>query len=264
MKKVLVIVSDENYLEHTKYLFHSASTIGKWNGDLCLIANNVDDDLLDDFKKFNIHILNVKVDNFYYSKFFIFHKFFKNWDFVTFIDCDFTIFGNLNLIIDEETMSLPVLNVEMEPFRIHEYFCQGWCNLDKSKTLEQLYNDYNLNKFGFNSGYMSFNTSLIYDNTLNDIFKLSKDLYHINNHCEIGSDQPILNLYFINDINPIKNQKVSFWRASTNETIAQHHLHGEAPWINQDYSEKLNKTYYENYIENLNNFYKHFEKKIIK
>ena len=92
---------------------------------------------------------------------------------------------------------------------------------------------------------------------------MSKDLYSINNHCKIGSDQPVLNLYFINEVNQIKNQKVSFWRASTDETMAQHHLHQEAPWVNHDYSDRLNKTYHQNYIENLDNFYKNIEKKII-
>jgi len=261
MKKILVLVSDENYLEHTKYLFHSITTIGEWNGDLCLITNDVDETLLDDFKKFNVQIFNVKVDNYFHSKFFIFDKFFKNWDFVTYLDCDFTIYGDLNTIIDKKTITQPVLNVEMEPFKIHEYFCQGWNKSDKSKALKELYKNYNLNKFGFNSGYMSFNTSLIDDNTLDNIFELSQDLYRINNHCEIGSDQPVLNLYFINEVNPIKNQKVSFWRASTDETIAQHHLHREAPWVNYDYSDRLNKTYHQNYIEKLDNFYKNIEKK---
>ena len=103
---------------------------------------------------------------------------------------------------------------------------------------------------------MEFNTSLIKENTLDDLLKLSDRLQPINNHTSPkGSDQPIFNLYFINDLNYIKNKKISFWKESTNNTIAQHHCRWEAPWINNNSSSKLGKTYLQNYKDNLEGFY---------
>jgi len=255
MKKVFVIVSDYNYLEHSKYLFYSAVNQGKWAGDLCLIANNVEDNLLDDFRKFGVHILPIKMENFYYAKFYIFDEFFKKWDFLTFLDCDFTIFGDLNTIVEQSDCQKPILHVEVEPFRVHQYFCQSFPESEKNKLLENLRQNYDLDKFGFNSGHLSFNTSLIEKNTLSDLLEMSNNLSNINNHSGIGSDQPIINLYFTNNHKMIENKKVSFWRGSDENTIAQHHLHIEAPWNCNDFSYRLNKTYLENYLENLNNFY---------
>jgi lipopolysaccharide biosynthesis glycosyltransferase len=255
MKKVFVIVSDYNYLEHAKYLFYSAVNQGKWTGDLCLIANNVEDNLLNDFRKFGVHILPIKEDNVYYATFYIFDEFFKKWDFLTYMDSDFTIFGDLNTIVEQSDCEKPILHVEEEPFRLHQYFCQSFPESEKNNLLSNLRQSYDLDKFGFNAGHISFNTSLIEKNTLSDLFEMCHNLSNINNHSGIGSDQPIINLYFTNNHKMIENKKVSFWRGSDENTIAQHHLHIEAPWNCNDFSYRLNKTYLENYLENLNNFY---------
>lgn len=256
MNKVFVIVSDSNYLEHAKYLFSSVKLTGNWSGDFCLIANNVDDSLLTDFKKYGVKILHRNIENYYYANFFVFDEYFKNWDFVTYMDCDFTIFGDINKIVNGDDLKKPLLHVEMEPFRVHQYFCQGWVETEKNKSLKGLREIYDLDKFGFNAGHLSFNTSIINENTLSDLIKLSESLKNINNHCTIGSDQPIFNLYFSDKIKEITSQKVSFWRGSTKDTIAQHHLHAEAPWVNTEYSDRLKKTYKENYDEFLYDFYK--------
>jgi len=255
MKKVFVIVSDYNYLEHAKYLFFSVVNQGKWTGDLCLIANNVEDNLLNDFRKFGVHILPIKEDNVYYATLYIFDEFFKKWDFLTYMDSDFTIFGDLNTIIEQSDCEKPILHVEEEPFRLHEYFCQFFPESEKNNLLSNLRQSYDLDKFGFNAGHISFNTSLIEKNTLSDLFEMCNNLSNINNHSGIGSDQPIINLYFTNNHKMIENKKVSFWRAADENTIAQHHLHGEAPWVSNDFCYRLNKTYLENYSENLSNFY---------
>lgn len=257
MKKVFVLISDKNYLEHAKSLFFAAKDMGKWNDDLCLIANNIDDDsLLEDFKNFGVEIIHKKIDNCYYANYFIFDFYMKKWDYVVYMDCDFTIFGDLNTIVSPDIMSKPLLSVDIEPFHIHEYFCQGWEENQKKESLKELFNEYDLYKKGFNAGFMEFNTSLIEENTLENLLKLSDRLQHINNHSSIkGSDQPIFNLYFINNLNYISDKKISFWKESTINTIAQHHCRWEAPWCNGNYSPKLGKTYLENYKSNLNKFY---------
>lgn len=256
MKKVFVLVSDETYLEHTKSLFYAAKTIGKWSHDFCLIANNINDERLSDFKKFGIEIIHRRIDNQYYGKYFLFDVEMKKWDYVLYMDCDFTIFDDLNKIVSDEILSKPLLVVDEEPFFIHSYFCQNWNENEKQKSLKELKLKYNLDKLGFNSGFMSFNTKLIKDDTLNNLIVLSQDLQSINNHTTPnGTEQPILNLYFENNIHYIADNKVCFWKQIGKKTIAVHHCRWEAPWKNFSFCILLNKTYIDNYKQNLKNFY---------
>lgn len=266
MKKVFVLISDKNYLEHAKSLFFAAKDIGKWDGDLCLIANNVDENLLLDFKKFGVEVIHKKIDNYYYANYFIFDTYMKKWDYLMYMDCDFTIFGDLNNIVSDEIKNKPLISVDKEPFTVKSYLSWGVdssgqpvSNIntdDRENMFKELSKTYNLDILGFNAGFMEFNTSIIKENTLEDLLELSKKLQPINFHTsKKGSDQPVFNLYFMGNINYIENKKVSFWRESNTNTIAQHHCRWEAPWNNNFFSPKLGKTYLQNYKDNLHNFY---------
>ena len=264
MKKVLTLISDKNYLEHAKSLFFAARTQGKWEHDLCLIANDIDDSLLDSFKKFGVYILKISEPNYYYANLHVFDSFFSNWEYVVSMDCDFTIFDDLNLLFNHELENSDCILVDKEPFTIKSYFCWGvengvvkneMCD-GREEELNELYKKYDLDKYWFKAGFFGFNTKLINGNTLSELQKLSKELQHINFHTsENGSDQPILNLYFINNVKFIENRKISYWRHSDNNTIAQHHCRWDAPWVNNFYSDRLKKTYKQNYDDNLINFY---------
>jgi len=264
MKKVLTIISDKNYLDHAKSLFFAARNQGKWVDDLCLIANNIDESELISLEKYGVKILKINEPNYYYANLHIFDTFFKKWDYVVSMDCDFTIFSDLNFLFDDEIISSDSILVDEEPFTIKSYFCWGIKNgvianemcEGREKELEDLNKKYNINKNGFNAGFFSFNSKLIKENTFRDLKKLSVDLQHINFHTsKNGSDQPILNLYFINNVKFIENKKISFWKLSDNNTIAQHHCRWEAPWVNNFYSQRLKKTYKQNYENNLKGFY---------
>ena len=52
MKKVFVVLSDKNYLEHFKSLYYSAIKIGKWDGDFVVIVPESDKGEFDE-KDFN-------------------------------------------------------------------------------------------------------------------------------------------------------------------------------------------------------------------
>jgi hypothetical protein len=263
MKKVFVLISDENYLEHAKSLFYAAKTIGKWDGDLCLISNNVREEKLTEFKKFGVDIFNINEKNYYYANFFIFDTYFKKWDYLISMDCDFTIFGDLNKIVSEEEINQEVLNVDKEPFTIKSYFCWDYENGEiknekcegREKYFEELNKMCDIENFGFNAGFMSFNTKLIKTNTLLDLKELSEKYQPVNFHTsQFGSDQPILNVYFQDKVNFIKNEKISYWKSSNENTIAQHHCRWDAPWINNFFSKRLSKTYFQNYRINLDKF----------
>ncbi len=264
MKKVLVLISDENYLEHAKSLFYSARSIGKWDGDLCLIANNIKSEKLEDLNNFGVEFLKISEPNYYYANYHIFDVFFKKWDFLISMDCDFTIFGDLNKIINEEDYSKDQLNVDKEPFTIKSYFCwsvdNGQVVNERCEGREHYFDELkklcNIDDYGFNAGFMSFNTSLIQDNTLFNLYELSKKYQEINFHTsENGSDQPILNIYFYDKVKFIENKKVSYWRHSDENTITQHHCRWDAPWVNNFYCQRLQSTYHNQYINNLKKFY---------
>lgn len=252
MKKVLVQVSDKNYLQHSKSLFVNANLQGKWDGDYCLIANNIDQDDLKDFKDTPIKIFHVNNPNCYYAKLDVFDIYFKNWDYVLFMDSDIIILGDIG---KEPTPNENTIIMDYDsPFKISQYFCQKCNEFEKNIKLNELKMKYSfIDDFGYNSGFFYLNTSLITNNTKNELLKLQDELSEINNHGVIGTDQPIINIYFKKYID--SNSFCKFWRTPEHQMRkALHFCHGEAPWINDTYSNILNKTYRQQYIENLQAF----------
>jgi lipopolysaccharide biosynthesis glycosyltransferase len=256
MKKVLVVISDENYLDHAGSLFVNAINEGKWDGDLCLIANNIDDlNRLIKFKEMGVEVLHKKCDNPYIINLHVFDTYFKKWDYVVYMDCDFIIFKPLNDYLNFHDLNYGGIIADKEPFKINEYLCQGWEPENKKNALHDLNLKYDLNKFGFNAGFFSFNTKVIKNETIKDLFKISEEIKNVNNHTHpTGSDQPIFNLYFNENILYIKNNTICFWNLINNDTVAAHFCRWEAPWNNNNYSNLLGKTYYQKYKENLDIF----------
>ena len=98
MKKVFVLISDFAYLEHAKSLFYNVRNEGGWKHDLCLIANNLVGHDLSDFENFGVNILYRNCENWYKINLYIFDEFFKKWDYVVYMDCDFFVFKFYKLI----------------------------------------------------------------------------------------------------------------------------------------------------------------------
>ncbi len=260
MKKVLVIISDKNYLEHSKSLFYNAKNDGKWDGDFCLIANNLEGHDLSDFEKFGVQVFHKNCNNKFKINLYIFDVFFKNWDYVVYMDCDFMIFKDLNVFLNKYNTSFNGLLVDKEPFRIHEYLCQGWGSNQKNNQINELSKKYDLNKFGFNAGFISFNTKLINNNTLNNLFLIEEEIKYVNNHIiPTGSDQPIFNLFFT-DVNYIENNDVCYCGNINENTTASHFCGGGKPWIRNEFSKLFGKTYKEKYDENLKSYYEYINK----
>jgi len=252
MKKVLILISDENYLNHIKSLFNSVIETGKWKYDLCLIANNVNDSSLLEFKKTNIEIIKVNIENPYYAKFYLFKEYMKKWDLIYYMDCDFIVFDDIEKI--EYSFNNKLLT-DIEPFYLHQYFCQSWDEKQKWYELSKFENEFNFNQFGVNTGFMIIPSKLIETNTFNQLIELKDKLQYINNHTiEGGTEQPIINLYFQNELEHIKNKEVCFWKNITNNTILGHFCRWEAPWKNLSYSNRLNMTYKNYYEKNLQEF----------
>jgi lipopolysaccharide biosynthesis glycosyltransferase len=256
--KILVQVCNENYLEQAKYLFANAKIHGKWDGDYCLIANNISPNKLNFLKETEISIFNIKSSNFYYAKLNIFDIFFKQWDYVLYFDQDIVIFDDISI---EELPPKKIMFADLDrPFTIDQYLCQMHLSDQKEKAISELKTEYPfINEPGYNTGFLYFNTSLIEEDTVEKINNLKDRLSNINNHASIGSDQPIINLYFYQNLS--SNSFCSFWRTPENKIKkAAHFCHGEAPWNNNTYSNKMNKSYKEHYEECLSLFDKKFRR----
>jgi|694.fasta_scaffold54480_3 lipopolysaccharide biosynthesis glycosyltransferase len=255
MKKVFVIISDGNYLEHAKSLFFNAKNEGKWQGDFCLIANNLENYDLSDFEKFGVKILYRNCDNKFRINLHVFDSYFKQWEYVVYIDCDFMIFKDLENMLSNYDLFFEGVLADKEPFRIHQYLCQNWDIGSKEKKLKPLRLKYNLEKFGFNAGFFGFNTKIINNNTLQELFDLENEIQEVNNHIiPSGSDQPIFNLYF-KDVLYVENKDVCFCGVLDHNTTAAHFCGGDRPWTRNEFSNHFGKTYKEKYDENLKGFY---------
>jgi len=258
MKKILVLVADKNYMQHVKYLFTNIVSEGKWDGDLCLIYNGEEDEPINEFLNTDIIIIKKKINNPYYAKLYLFSEFFKKWDVLMYMDCDFVIFDSLN--------DLPIPNNEIlmdqEPFYIHQYFCQGEDEGQRQvKLMELRAKNLNIDVLGYNSGFMYIDTKIISSNTESELFNFKNELQTYNNHTNpSGGDQPIINLFFLDKIKKIENNLICYVASVSHQTIATHTCRWDAPWASNRYSEKLNMGYNEFYNKSLNNFSKTFSK----
>ena len=239
MKKCIVLVSDENYIQHTRYLFSAIRFKGNWKGDYCLIANKLNDDIIKEFKSKEINVLKISNEVQKYSaKYYLFNKVLKNWDVVGYFDTDFLIIKDINNLLETDSFLADIDGSSKKTFTIGE-------TLDKLSNpvlYEEASKIYNLDSFGFNSSCMIYNTSLIQDNTFDDIILLSNKYKDINHHTgPDGTDQPILNLYFQDRWKQI--DKVSFHRNRKGNEIAVHTCRWEAPWTDPRYVQ-----YYKHYL----------------
>ena len=267
MKKLIVLVSDQNYLNHTKYLFSNIINDTNYDGDLCLITNIEVE--TSEFEEKNIFVKKYdKIDPFF-QKLNLFDKYFKKWDKILYLDCDTMVIKNdLNSLFN-----LPGdLYCEPEPWTIQEYF-NGAKNIS---LFEELKNEYNVNKIGFNSGSILFNTSIIDDNTQKELFEIKEKYQGINEHTrKEGGDQPILNLMWIDKWKSFPQNEICYWllhdsgysrrvgiyneeyvnKPNPDTVIIYHFVHCYAPWVNNSMS-IFGISYYSKYIQSLENFEK--------
>ncbi len=224
-KWVLVLVCDSKYLTRCLDTISSCRSIGSWEDDIVMLVDEtVDTD--DSFFKEHMRMLkfttrklpNLNSDLVYqikrlwdnhkenpdyypvvekmiqYQKFHVFDTWFKQWDVVFYIDSGIQIYGDLNRM----KASCDPLSSE---FYAHS---NGYPNYDEFGSLRKQFNhnlsqsisdtldsQYNLSVDSFQSTVMVFNTNLIEESTVLDLFTLTS-IFPIANR----NDQGILNLYF--------------------------------------------------------------------
>jgi hypothetical protein len=220
----VVFVCNKLYFDKFIYTCNQLLTNGKYKGNICLV---IGDDLLNDkllecdtIINNNITIKHFPNINFssdfldiqnkmvrpphWFHKMFQFHKlhlfntFFKQWDYIFYLDCGITIFSDIHPIINEVRENTLLAHSDAYPtyeWRLHNQF-------DKTNTeyFTKLNNTYNLDIDYFQTTIMLYDTKIINNDTYDNLLKLLIE-YPIS----ITNDQGIIALYFTN-IKPLFNQ----------------------------------------------------------
>ena len=214
---VLLFVSSESYIEKTIRSIRLARTTGEWTDDIIILLpdyynlSDLHKSILDslsvtikqvpDKKEFLEFWKNYPNHSTYqyaisrgsiYIKLYAFDIFFKNWDVVFYIDSGSVIQG-----------SLARMKESCEPNNILYAHCDGYptyewklriqyaFELFTPSQIQEIESRYDLSCNYFQSTIMIFDTNIIQENTVSNLFKLVEQ-YPISTR----GDQGILNLYF--------------------------------------------------------------------
>jgi hypothetical protein len=232
-KICVVFLCNLPYYHKFRATCHSLRTIGCYKGDITLI---VGDDLYDSENNgflINDELIvqhNIKIkhfpeykfpesfiekqrslprDKYWFDKLFQYHKFhifdiyFKQWDYIFYMDCGMHIFSDVNPIIHERQRYSLVANRdgldgETATFCIPETPGKGLKIGDQFIKSESKYADlqlhYNAKSPYFQTTMMIYDTSIINENTMSDLYRL---LFYYP--ISITNDQGIIALYFTQD-----------------------------------------------------------------
>jgi hypothetical protein len=120
---------------------------------------------------------------FQYHKYHLFTPFFKQWRYVFYIDCGAKIYDNIEPILRTATPDTLLAHSDAYPTYQWKLGCQ-FLGMD-------LNSDFDLNSDYFQSTIMLFDTSIIEDDTFQQLYELTEK-YPVST----TNDQGILNLYF--------------------------------------------------------------------
>lgn len=239
-KIALVFLCNKNYFEKFLKTFEMLTKNGNYSGDIVLV---IGDDLVDDeCLKLSLlnsviikHFPDIKLTDeflnysqkiprnprwfkslFQFHKFHLFSTYFKNWNFVFYIDCGASIFSDINPILEIREKDILLAHSDAYPlyhWKLHTQFSRRRkCNFYK-----ELNEKFNLNIDYPQTTIMLFDTSIITDNTYQDLV----DLMYKYPNC-ITNDQGIIALYFTNIFPkwkqiPTGNNEINFYDYSRRE-----------------------------------------------
>ncbi len=225
------MLCDKNYFNKFLYTCNQLIINGKYNNDICLVIgddlynsdllknkiiidNNINIKYFPDLK-FPTQILEVfndidrnelwKKKIFQYHKIYLFDTYFKQWDYIFYIDCGMQIFDDIIPIISSRKKNRLLAHSDAYPiyqWKLNIQFS------NKLKTIKNTYYDeliktYNLNIDYFQTTIMLYDTNIINDNTFNNLYDLI-----IKYPISITNDQGIIALYFTNIENKFEQIKI--------------------------------------------------------
>lgn len=193
MRNLIVLVTDSNYIEHTKYLIGALRGIGEWHGDILIVGNGLRKDEIKEFEEKKLMVMPLSRQNHNWVKVNVFNVYIKTlWDRVLYLDQDMMVYGAVEELFRQDGSFLS--DADSKP--VGEEF-----NKDEDPILyAEMEKQYNLKAPAFCAGIFRFDTSIIDTYILSELDTLKSRYYSINlvNGIKGEAEQPILNLYFCN------------------------------------------------------------------
>jgi hypothetical protein len=226
----VVLLCNKNYFPKFLQTVSELTSRGNYHGDICLLIGNdlVGDELLnneviknnrviiqhfpdlqfpDSFLK-DTRKLPTFHKQFQYNKFHVFNTYFKHWDTLLYIDCGMSIYSDIRPIL--ETRQMGTLLAHSDAYPNYAWKLRDQFKKDK-KYYKKLREKFNLDTDYFQTTMMLFDTSIIQENTFNDLYQLTLE-YPISR----TNDQGIIALYFTHIVPvwkqiPVRNEVTFFY-----------------------------------------------------
>jgi hypothetical protein len=216
-KYCAVFVCDKNYFDKFVNTCNQLIAVGKYKGDICLVIGDDlrGDKVLDcDFVRNNniiiqyfpnIHFTKefLEVNNrincdgrnitkrFQWHKLHLFNAFFKEWNYILYLDCGMNIFDDISPILEEATNN--TLLAHSDSYPTYEWKLNNQFDKNIADYFSKLNNKYDLNIDYFQTTVMLYDTNIIESDTYDNLLNLSRE-YPISR----TNDQGIIALYFTN------------------------------------------------------------------
>jgi hypothetical protein len=215
---VLALIANEPYIERAKRTIAECRDTGGWQDDIVLLVpvslmtdtsltlfakelriilkelpNRNYKNILDLWAKNRQHDDNdyIKSRSFIYMKFYLFDMFFKQWKTVFYIDAGMRVFDKLSpfktLCEPQNCLYAHSDSYPKFEWKLHRQFSFEILSAEQRAML----NEYNLDIDYFQSTLLIYDTNILEDTIVDDLFELVEQFPSAR-----WGDQPILNLYF--------------------------------------------------------------------
>jgi hypothetical protein len=200
MKKVLIALADEGYVNQAKQLFSGAFFHGGWDGDLMLLSVGVPTAALDWFRSRGILVKEMpapqaagatRYGEILRTKLMIFSPEFRDWDNIVYLDSDIVVrrsiapLGRVRGFAAVADCAHNLADQLIDPARAAP---------DQRTLIAQLGACYDVDQSSFNAGVLAFSTSALRPDDSFRLLELSQRYESVATYA--GGEQLALNLVF--------------------------------------------------------------------
>ena len=217
MSVCIVFVCNNNFIYKFIDSYNQLINNGKYKGDVCLIIGNDlnNSPIINEIKAKTPIIIkyfpdivfsdyfyeingNIEGSNdkrhltkrFQWHKLYVFDNYFKNWEFILYMDTGMYIYNDISHIIAEKEENKIIAHSDAYPSYVWKL--KGQFDLKNEEIFKDLDNSFNLNIDYFQTGMMLFDTKIIEEDTFQNLISLANK-YPISK----TNEQGIISLYFI-------------------------------------------------------------------
>lgn len=243
MKDVIVVVADDAYLEHAKYLMVNCRRQGEWKGEFSIISPQSTD--TDDLSRRGIDILKVPDNNWtFMTKFWAFTPHYYKWDRALCLDLDTMVQGPIQKIFDGLGPRLPKILCDLEDGPIRGGLAPIAEHEEAHLRAGQKYP--HIDKRMFNMAFIFYEPRSMPFDTREQLLAVHEEFAELN---PTLADQMIINLHMYDRMDIAGKDYVCFfgmdypcnrieskyrqWRGDE-EPIILHYTRWHAPWVKKE------------------------------